>query len=127
MKRRLWLPILIALAGSACAKPNLDEVPPTGSPVHVEVENRFGQSVEISALGAGTSYRLGVVHPGMRAHFVIPQNLVSAGSVELAATPGTTGTRNQVYRSGALLVSPGKVIDLLVAAVLFNSKTSIRP
>ena len=127
MRRELRLAVLVALIGAACAKPNPDEVAPTGAPVHVEVDNRNGQPIEVSAIGAGTTYRLGVVHPGMRAHFVIPANVLSAGSVELAATPGTPGARSQVYRSGPMLVSPGKVIDLLVAAELFNSKTSIRP
>lgn len=123
---RSLIPLLV-FAALACAKPNPDEVAPTGAPVHVEVDNRNGQPVEISVTGSGANQRLGVVHPGMKAHFIVPSNLLANGSIEFFAAPGAPGTRSPVYRSGSLLVAPGRVIDMLIAAVLFNSKTSIRP
>lgn len=124
MRMNPWTSILIVLAGVACHRPNPDEIAPTGAKVHVEVQNQYALPVEISATGSGTTYRLGVVHPGMKAHFIVPPALVGGGTVELTATPGPEG---QVYRSGPLLVSPGRTIDLRVAQVLFSSTASIRP
>lgn len=127
MFRGLRVALVVALAALACAKPNPDEVAPSGAPVHVEVDNRNGQPVEIYVTGAGSNQRLGVVHPGMKAHFIVPSSLLATGSIELFAAPGAQGTRSPVYRSGSLLVVPGRVIDMLISDVLFNSKTSIRP
>jgi hypothetical protein len=122
--RRPWLLMLLALVAMACAKKQPAEVTPTGAPAYVEVDNKYALPVEIFAIGGGTTFRLGIVHPGMRGSFHIPQPVFQGGSIELTATPTSRGP---TYRSTPILVSPGAVIDLNVASVLFNSTATIRP
>jgi hypothetical protein len=80
--------------------------------------------MEVYAGGSGITQRLGTVHPGMASHFVVPQALIGNGSVRLEARPSGGG---QPFRSGDLLLSPGAVVDLVIAAQLFNSTATIRP
>jgi hypothetical protein len=124
--RGSWLLVpVVLLAGSACARGHGGTVAPGDSPpVHVEVTNRYALPVEIYAVGAGITHRLGTVHPGMAAHFVIPQTMIGGGPIELQASPGTS---SRDFRSGQLLLSPGAVVDFVVAPVLFNSTATIRP
>ena len=96
-----------------------------GSPVRVEVHNKYELPMEVYAVGSGTRYRLGMVHPGMVGQFVIPQNVVGSGSVELQAQPSAPG--GQLARSGPLLLSPGAVVDFVIGTQLFNSTATIRP
>ncbi|MEP7325826.1 MAG: hypothetical protein ABI836_07760 [Gemmatimonadota bacterium] len=96
---------------------------PTGEPVRVQVTNNFAIPVDIHVVGSGINHRLGTVHPGMTATFVVPPNLVDNGAVEfLAAAPG-----QNTYRSGQVLLIPGRIVDMEVASVLFNSTVSVRP
>jgi hypothetical protein len=111
------------LAGTACTKSSGGPVPPATGPAHVEVTNRYALPVEIYAVGSSITQRLGTVNPGFDAHFVIPAALLSS-SVELQARPNTSVAP---YRSGPLLLSPGAVVDLVVAAQLFSSTATIRP
>jgi hypothetical protein len=122
--RRRWALILLLLTAPACARGGTDEPVPQGSPVRVEVTNHFALPVEIFAVGAGTSHRLGTVHPGMNAHFVIPQNALGSGALELQAVP--TAER-QRFRSGQLLLAPGTIVEFIVAPQLFNSTATLRP
>ncbi len=126
MLRRVWMlaPVLL-LCTTACARGNAaDEPHPNDSPVRVEVTNRHALAVEIYASGSGITQRLGTVHPGLDAHFVIPANLTSSGSVELEAAPPASSQR---FRSGALLLAPGTIVELIVAPQLFNSTATLRP
>jgi hypothetical protein len=122
--RSSWalVPCLLLWA-SACAKGGADDPRPDDSPVRVEVTNQYALPVEISAFGSGISQRLGRVDPGMKAHFVIPANLTRSGSVELQASP----TANERFRSGALLLAPGTIVELNVAPQLFSSTATLRP
>jgi hypothetical protein len=123
---RGWLALVPALlcAGLACARGGGEDEPaPDDSPVRVEVTNDNALPVEIYAVGSGISHRMGTVHPGMASHFVIPQNLVGSGAVELQARTGTAG---QPFRSGQLLLAPGTIVDLVIARQLFNSTATLR-
>jgi hypothetical protein len=91
----------------------------------VEVHNKYALPMEIYAVGAGTRYRLGTVHPGTTAQFAVPQTVVGTGSVEFQAQPNADG--RQLARSGPLLLSPGAVVDFEITQQLFNSTASIRP
>ena len=93
-------------------------------PVRVEVTNRHALAVEVHAVGNGIDQRLGTVHPGMSARFVIPANLTMSGGVELQVGPTAS---NQRFRSGKLLLAPGSVVDLIVTPQLFSSTATIRP
>jgi len=120
---RVLVPALL-LAACACAQSRGEEVEPTTSPVTVEVLNRFALPMEVYALGSGITHRLGTVHPGMRGHFVVPQNLIGGGSVRIEARPSGDG---KPFRSGELLIAPGSVVDFVIAAQLFNSTVTLRP
>jgi hypothetical protein len=120
----MLLPML--LTASACGRRGGGDdgaPPPTDSPVRVEVTNNNALPVEVYAVGSGITHRLGTVHPGMDAHFVIPQNLIGSGGVELQARPGTAG---QPFRSGQLLLAPGTIVDFQVTPQLFNSTVTLR-
>lgn len=126
MRRRLWVvaPWLL-LAGSGCGRGHAADVAPAESPqVQVEVTNDYSLPVEIYAVGAGIDHRLGTVHPGMSSHFVLPPTMVGGGSVEFQARVFASSGR---YRSGPILISPGAVVDLMIASVLFNSTAAVRP
>ena len=123
---RLLVPALL-LATSACARSggDADEVEPSNTrPVTVEVLNRFALAVDLYAYGSGITQRLGTVDPGMRADFVLPQNLIGGGAVRFEARPGGNG---QPFRSGDILLAPGSVVDFVVASQLFNSTVTRRP
>jgi hypothetical protein len=115
----------LLLACSACARGGGEGEPtPNDSPVRVEVTNNYALPIEIYAVGSGITHRMGTVDPGMAGRFVIPQNLIGSGSVELQARPGTT---KPPFRSGPLLLAPGRIVDFVIAPQLFNSTATLRP
>jgi hypothetical protein len=59
----------------------------------------------------------------MDGQFVIPQNLIGGGGVELQAR---TGGR-QPFRSDKLLLAPGTIVEFVIAPQLFNSTATLRP
>ena len=124
MPRRVWMLVPVLLLCTACARGNPDEPHPSDSPVRVEVTNRHALAVEVYAMGHGVTRRLGTVHPGMDAHFVIPANITTSGAVELEAAPAASRQR---FRSGQLLLAPGTIVELVVAPQLFNSTATLRP
>ena len=125
MLRGLWVLVPgLLLTGAACAHGSGDDVRPDTSPVRVEVTNNYALPMEVSAVGAGTNYRLGLVNPGMVGHFVVPSALIGNGTVEFQAQPTASG---QLFRSAALLLAPGAVVDFVIRAQLFNSTATPRP
>jgi hypothetical protein len=80
--------------------------------------------MEVYALGSGINHRLGTVHPGMAGHFVLPPNLIGSSSVRLEARPSGVG---RPFQSGELLLSPGAVVDFVIAPQLFSSTVTQRP
>lgn len=116
----------LLLTASACAHGGrgADEPGPDRSPVRVEVTNNHALAAELYAIGSGITHRLGTVEPGMEAQFVIPQNLIGGGGVELQAR--VSGAR-QPFRSDKLLLAPGTIVELLIAPQLFNSTATLRP
>jgi hypothetical protein len=123
--RRLWtlVPVLL-LSVPACAKGGTDEPGPSDSPVRIEVTNHHALPIEIFAAGNGASRRLGTVHPGMDAHFVVPATLTKSGGVELQAGPAGSSER---FRTGQLLLAPGTIVEFIVAPQLFSSTATLRP
>jgi hypothetical protein len=93
--------------------------------VRIEVRNKYMLPMEVYAIGGGTKHRLGTVHPGMLSHFVVPHSVLGSGPVEFQAQP--TAAAGELARSGPLLLSPGAVVDFVIAAQLFNSTATIRP
>jgi hypothetical protein len=126
MPRRSWILLsLLLLAGSACRRAS-EEGPlpadPIQSPISIDVVNNQPLPVEIFIVGAGVNHRLGTVHPGMTAHFEVPPGMVGNGSLELQARSSS----NRTARSGPLLLSPGAIVDFVVARPPFNSTATLR-
>lgn len=126
MRRELCLLIAgLLLPGAACSRHRAEPVDPVNhTPVRVEVKSHYGLPMEVYAVGGGITHRLGIVHPEMVSDFVVPENLLGNGTVMLEARPTVNGPR---FRSGELLLAPGAVVDLVIAAQLFNSTATIRP
>lgn len=113
----------LLLAGVSCAhrRPDAD-AGPVDSPVHVNVINHYTLPVDVIAVGAGITYRMGTVHPGIASHFVLRQSMIGNGPVEFVAQP--VGTESPV-RSGQLLLAPGDVVDFEIAEHLLNSTATV--
>jgi hypothetical protein len=124
---RLLVPALI-LSASACSHSGGGETSPqireNGIPAYVEVQNQHALPMEVYAFASGITQRLGTVHPGMSSRFTIPPNLIGNGSVQFEVRPSGGG---QPFRSGETLLEPGSVVDLRIAAQLFNSTVTRRP
>jgi hypothetical protein len=78
--------------------------------------------MEIYAVGAGTSYRMGMVLPGFVGEFVLSQAVMGNGMVEFIAH----ATRQAPVRSDRLLLIPGDVVDFEIATNLANSIATVR-
>ena len=124
---RLVVPALL-LTATACAHSGGGEAKPeireTGIPAYIEVRNQHALPMEVYAFASGITQRLGTVHPGMSGRFTIPPNLIGNGSVRFEARASGGG---QPFRSGEILLEPGAVVDLEIAAQLFNSTVTRRP
>ena len=124
---RLVVPALL-LTATACAHSGGGEAKPeireSGIPAYIEVRNQHALPMEVYAFAAGITQRLGTVHPGMSGRYTIPQNLIGNGSVRFEVRPSGGG---QPFRSGEILLEPGAVVDLEIAAQLFNSTVTRRP
>ena len=127
MRRRSWCLIAgLVVAGTSCAH-RRGTASDAGTqaldnPVNVNVINNYTLPVDVFALAAGTSYRMGTVHPGVPSHFVLRQAWIGNGLVEFVAQP--VGTEPPV-RSGQLLLAPGDVVDFEIATHLINSTATV--
>lgn len=126
MNRRLWLLMTGLVFTAACGHRHTEDPGPISAPGLVEVTNNYGLPMEIFAVGTSTRQRLGLVNPGMVSRFEIPANLINGGAVVFQAIP-TAPVHAQQYRSGELFLNSGTVVELEIAAVLFNSTATIRP
>lgn len=127
---RLWVLIpTLLLVVSACRGKGDEETPspvsPAASPSRVEVTSNYSLPLEIFAVGSGINQRLGTVYSGMARSFVIPPAMLGSGSVEFQARPTAPGGAQ--FRSGPILVGPGRTVDLRLTPQLFNSTATIRP
>lgn len=113
---------LLVLA--ACAHRHGPAGPHAENPAQVEVTNNYSLPMEIHVYGAGSSYRLGIVHPGMTGHFTVPQTLVGGGSVQFRAHPTARGP---VAGSGDVVLSRGALVRFVIAAQPFNSTVTVIP
>jgi hypothetical protein len=119
----------VLLTGPACAHrggaaEDTSAAPRDDEPVVLNVINRFGIAVDIHAIGSGTSYRMGTVHPGMSARFVLRPSMVGVGPVEFLAQPINN---DPPARSGRLLLRRGAIVDFEIATHLHGSTATVRP
>ena len=128
MRHRSWILVSLLLVASQGCRRGSDEPPlpadPIVAPIRIEVKNNHAFPVEIFVSGSGTNHRLGTVHPFMSATFELPAAMIGNGSVELVATATDSRGPN---RTGPILLSPGAVVDYVVAQQLFNSTATVRP
>ncbi len=123
MRRAALVLTLLLAAAAACSRTGGTDTLPPLSAVEVRTTNNYALPVEIFASGSGIRQRLGTVHPGMSADFRLPPNLVGGGAIEFEAQPASNG---QPFRSGQVLVSPGALVDIVVAPQIFNSTVRVR-
>jgi hypothetical protein len=122
---RSLVPVLLLIAVACRGQHPQAGVPPAELPaVRVEVTNHYVLPMEIEVSGGGSSYRLGLVDPGMARSFSIPKAVVTSSTLELWAHPTDRG---ELYRSGSLLVAPGDIVDVELKTPLFGSTAVIRP
>jgi hypothetical protein len=116
------------LAGSACAHrggaEGAGESVLDDQPVILHVINHYSIPVDIHAIGSGTSYRMGTVHPGMTAQFVLRPSMVGVGLVEFLAQP-TNG--DAPARTDRLQLRPGAIVDFELTTHLRGSTAVVRP
>jgi alpha-amylase len=113
----LTTPFDVVLVGLGREKEN--------GPIVVNVTNNYAIQVEVYALAAGTSYRLGTVLPGIDSHFVLRRAMIASGAmVEFVAVPAD-GART--VRTGAMLLTPGEVVDFQILTHLIGSYATVRP
>lgn len=130
MRRLMALMAAVSLPATACgfgpsATWSGGDPGPANRPVVVNVTNSYGLPVEVYAVGAGTSYRMGTVSPGIASRFVLRQAmLATSGVVEFVAQPA--GTERPV-RSGGILLRYGDVVDFEVTTHLLASYATVRP
>ncbi len=117
--------VLGLLLATACGGGNAGAAPGTPAPVPtaIEVTSNHAVPVDVYVTGRGLNRRLGTVHPGMASRFVIPQSaLVNGGVLEIEVRSAA----GPVFRSGDLLLSPGALVELVVAARIFASTANVR-
>lgn len=124
--RPLYLAALIASASGCTHHPRpAAELEPRRAPVTVAVINNYQSSMEIYVVGAGTSYRLGSVAPGVPRQFVLRRDIISAGGhVYFFAQATGAGPRVQ---SEDLFLTPGDVVDFEITTNLIGSRATVRP
>jgi hypothetical protein len=94
-------------------------------PVSVNVTNNAQSAMEIFAIGSGTSYRMGVVAPGIARRFELRLSMVgSGGRVQFLAQASGAGPRVQ---SDEIVLSPGDVVDFEITTNLIGSRAIVRP
>jgi hypothetical protein len=118
----------LALASSACAYGlgSADDAVRLSSPDHavqIHVTNHSGSPMEIHAVGSGTFYGVGTVHPGLTRWFEVRPGMTVNGPVEFVAQAAGVPT----VRSGPILLRPGDVVDFDLGTHHVNSTAVVRP
>ena len=118
----------LLLTSSACALPhaavtNPWDMVPAESAIRLNVTNNYNGPMEVYAVGAGTSYRMGTVLPGFASQFVVREAVIGNGMVQFVAQT----TRQAPIRSDQLLLIPGDVVDFEIATNPVNSIAIVRP
>jgi hypothetical protein len=96
---------------------------PAGA-VQLNVTNLYNGPMEIYAIGSGTSYRIGLVNPGLTGSFVVRPVMIVNGPVEFLAR---AGNGIALARSGPMLLAPGNVVDFKLDTTPWNSVATVRP
>ncbi len=116
--------VLAACATGPGLTAGSEDVGPSGRPGLVNVTNNYALPADVSALGCGTSYRMGTVSPGIASHFVLRQAMLACGGmVELVAKPAGT---EPAVRSWPMQLTSGDIVDFEITTHLIASYASVR-
>jgi hypothetical protein len=118
----------LVLASTACA---YGLGPATGArrvhdphgAVQLNVTNLSGGTMEVYAVGSGTVYRIGTVHPTLGGRFTVRPAVIVNGPVEFVARSAS----GALVRSGPILLAPGDVVEFELAANPVSSTAVVRP
>lgn len=116
---------IVAFAASACSRSNKVEMEeePRPEPIPVVVKNENFLDVNVAVLSGGVSRRLGQVSGNGSAEFRLNWNVANGQSISLTATPIGQNAR---YTSPGFSISPGQMIVVRIASVLYQSTTVVR-
>ena len=120
--------VLVAalLLGAGCATRSREnsgtDVRSAEGDISVSVRNEHGFPVTVNAIGSGVSWKMGRIPPGTSGNFRVPMALVSNGPVEFEAVADFSAP----FRSGALMLRPGQVVDFTVKSPLYASTAIVR-
>ncbi len=103
----------------------LSEPPrPENDTVVVIVTDNYALPMEIYASAAGTTYRLGLVDPGIERRFVLQPDLLATNQqVTFVAQASGVGPR---VEAEPIYVAPGDVIDFILETNLIGSRAVVR-
>ncbi|HXY70348.1 MAG TPA: alpha-amylase family glycosyl hydrolase [Gemmatimonadales bacterium] len=93
--------------------------------VVVYVENNYALPMDVLAVAAGTTFRMGVVNPGIPSRFVLRKDLLATDRL-VTFVAQATAVGPQIH-TDPIPVSPGDVIDFTIEINLIGSRAIVRP
>ncbi len=125
--RTLVAAALIAGSATACGRSaapyDTGSAQPAARAITVSVKNQNMLAMDIYAVSADHSTRLGVVEPGLSETMVLDPGLLPNGFVEIVARPVGGG---RAVSTGSLNPSAGQTIDFEIGINLIDSRAIIR-
>jgi alpha-amylase len=94
--------------------------------VVVNVTNNYAIAMEVYAVGAGTSYRMGIVSPAIPRRFVLRRAML-ASDRQISFVAQASGYGPRVQTEPIRLQSGDVIVDFEIATVLIGSRATIRP
>ena len=82
--------------------------------------------MEAYVVGAGTDYRMGTVNPGIGEPVRAPQGHAGDATASWSSSAQATGYR-AAGADGPLTLSPGDVVDFIIATNLIGTRATVRP
>ncbi|HTR20207.1 MAG TPA: hypothetical protein VMH88_05065, partial [Gemmatimonadales bacterium] len=93
--------------------------------VVVVVTNDWELPMEVYAIGANTSYRMGTVNPGIPSRFVLRRDVLSTDRMIQFVAHATAYGRQAAAEP--ILITPGDVIDFEITSTLIGTHAAVRP
>ena len=98
---------------------------PENDTVVVYVTDNYALPMDIFAIAAGTTFRMGVVNPGIESRFVLRPDLMATDrQVTFVAQATAVGPH---FVADPIPVSPGDIIDFTIETNLIGSRAVVRP
>ena len=103
----------------------LSEPPPApNDTVVVYVTDNYALPMDVFAVAAGTTYRMGTVNPGIQSRFTLRRDLLATDrQVTFLAESVGVGPR---YESEPIYVQPGDVYDFVIETNVIGSRVTVR-